>query len=92
MTTLFVHPSAQALGIAEHPHFNNAMVVLILINTLLLSMEYDGMDAKYANVLQIGNLICTVAFTVELAVKMMAYEWSKLFKVGLLRGFALREK
>ena len=56
-------------SIIDNPLFGPFFTTLIVVNTLLLSMEYSGMPADYARALEICNLVLTIAFIVELALK-----------------------
>ena len=51
--------------------FNPLFVVLILINTLVLAMEYDGMPKDYEDTLATINLVLTIAFIVEMVFKVL---------------------
>eukprot|EP00798_Chlamydomonas_sp_ICE-L_P015919 gene15919-22053_t len=54
-----------------HPMFDNIFLIVILINTIMLAMEYDGMGGTYLAVLVLSNYVFTGLFTVELIVKLM---------------------
>ena len=56
-------------ALIEHPAFGPFFTVLILINTLLLSMEYADMPSGYAKGLEVCNLILTIMFIFELVLK-----------------------
>ena len=58
-------------AIIDHPYFGTTFTVLILINTLLLSMEYAGMPDDYAKGLETCNLILTISFILELVLKVV---------------------
>ena len=58
-------------AIAYHPWFGNTFVVFIFLNTIVLSMEYDGMTDDYANVLSTFNVVLSIAFIVEMVVKII---------------------
>ena len=58
-------------AIIDHPYFSTTFTVLILINTLLLSMEYAGMPDDYAKGLETCNLILTISFILELVLKVV---------------------
>ena len=56
-------------ALIEHPAFGPFFTVLILINTLLLCMEYADMPSGYAKGLEVCNLILTIMFILELVLK-----------------------
>ena len=58
-------------GIIESKWFNPLFVVLILVNTLVLAMEYDGMPKTYGDTLATINLVLTIAFIVEMVFKVL---------------------
>ena len=55
--------------VVEHPWFGPLFTVLILLNTLVLAMEFDGMSDTYADVLSSFNLALSVSFMVEMVLK-----------------------
>uniref|UniRef100_A0A7S0CQF9 Voltage-gated ion channel superfamily n=1 Tax=Micromonas pusilla TaxID=38833 RepID=A0A7S0CQF9_MICPS len=57
-------------SIIDQPLFGPFFTSLIVVNTLILSMEYAGMPADYAKALEICNLVLTIAFILELALKL----------------------
>ena len=56
-------------AVVEHPWFGPLFTVLILLNTLVLAMEFDGMSDTYADVLSSFNLALSVSFMVEMVLK-----------------------
>ena len=56
-------------AVVEHRWFGPFFTVLILINTLVLAMEFEGMSDAYAEVLSGFNLALTVSFMVEMVLK-----------------------
>ena len=56
-------------SIIDNPLFGPFFTMLIIVNTLLLSMEYSGMPADYARALEICNLVLTISFIIELVLK-----------------------
>lgn len=59
-------------AIIESWWFSPLFIVLILVNTLVLSMEYDGMSKGYADSLSVVNLILSIAFILEMVLKILA--------------------
>ena len=51
--------------------FNPLFVVLILVNTIVLAMEYDGMPKDYAAGLSVVNLILSISFILEMVLKIL---------------------
>ena len=43
--------------LSTHPYFERTFIVAILMNTLVLMMEYEGMSTAYADVLTIFSLL-----------------------------------
>ena len=58
-------------SVVEHRFFGVFFTVCILLNTLVLAMEYDGMSSAYASGLSAVNVALTVAFAAALAVKLL---------------------
>jgi hypothetical protein len=58
-------------AIVDSPWFGNTFVVFIFVNTIVLAMEYDGMSEEYSNALSQINLILTIAFMAEMALKVV---------------------
>ena len=56
-------------AVVEHRWFGPFFTVLILINTLVLAMEFEGMSDAYAAVLSGFNLALTISFMVEMVLK-----------------------
>jgi len=56
-------------SIIDNPLFGPFFTILIIVNTLILSMEYSGMPADYARALEICNLVLTISFILELVLK-----------------------
>lgn len=50
-------------------YFNNFFLFLILVNTILLAIEYDGMPAGLSEFLNMTNLVLTQLFTLEVLLK-----------------------
>ncbi|GFR23957.1 sodium channel protein 60E [Trichonephila clavata] len=58
--------------IVNDPLFDLVITVCILFNTAFLSIEHYGMSAKTERILKFGNLVFTVIFSLEAAVKILA--------------------
>lgn len=58
--------------IVSDPLFDLVITVCILLNTAFLSFEHHGMTARTERILRFGNLVFTVIFSMEAAVKMLA--------------------
>ena len=57
--------------VVESRYFSIFFTTCILLNTLVLAMEYDGMSDSYANGLSTVNLVLTLAFVAELVIKLL---------------------
>lgn len=60
---------ARIRWLAESDQFSQFFMVLILINSIAMAVEFDGMSDTMQSNLQVLNLILTGAFVVEVAVK-----------------------
>ncbi|KFM60099.1 Sodium channel protein 60E, partial [Stegodyphus mimosarum] len=58
--------------IVSDPLFDMMITVCILLNTAFLSVEHYGMTAKTERILRFGNLVFTIIFSLEAAVKLVA--------------------
>lgn len=56
-------------AVVDNAFFGPFFTGAIILNTLLLSMEYHGMPRDYARTLEIGNLVLTVLFIIEFLLK-----------------------
>ena len=66
----FVQP--KAAKVVDSVYFFVGINGVILLNTLTLTLEYDGMSHSYAETLEIINLVFTTIFMLELALKVCA--------------------
>lgn len=60
-----------AYTIVQNEWFTFTIVVLIVLNTLMLSIEHKGMEEGLKSGLETGNLVLTALFTLELVVKLL---------------------
>ncbi|KAJ8047198.1 Voltage-dependent L-type calcium channel subunit alpha-1C [Holothuria leucospilota] len=60
--------------------FEYAIFILIMCNTVILAMKYDGEPQSYAHALDLLNIIFTAIFTVECILKMIAFTPKNYFK------------
>ena len=67
-------------AIIEHRFFGPFFVGCIAVNTLVLSMEYNGMPSSYAKGLDVVNLILTIAFILEMATKVIGMGFEEYAK------------
>ncbi|XP_054720547.1 sodium channel protein 60E-like [Uloborus diversus] len=58
--------------IVSDPLFDSFITVCILLNTAFLSFEHHGMTVKMERILRLGNLVFTIIFSLEAAVKLLA--------------------
>ena len=61
-----------------HPMFEHFLLSLVLVNTLCMAIEYEGMSQTYIDVLEMFNTVFTYMFMMEF-----------LTKVGLGLGLGL---
>lgn len=52
-----------------HPRFTQVFMCLILVNSVLMAVEYDGMSSAMEDALSNLNLVLSGAFAIEVAVK-----------------------
>lgn len=64
----------------EGPIFSNAVLLLILLNTILLASERYGQSEGADQMQSMLNLVFTVIFSVELALKLFAFGWDEFFE------------
>jgi len=57
----------------EKDWFNVIVIILILINTIFLAAEYDGMPRVLIEMLEASNICFTVVFSIEMAVKLFGF-------------------
>ena len=57
----------------EKDWFNVIVIILILINTIFLAAEYDGMPRVLIKMLEASNICFTVVFSIEMAVKLFGF-------------------
>ena len=57
--------------------FNPLFVILILVNTLVLALEYDGMPKSYSDGLAVTNLVLSISFIVEMVLKIIGLGFSE---------------
>ena len=66
--------------VVEHRYFGAFFTACILLNTLVLAMEYDGMSSAYESGLSAVNVALTVAFAAELLVKLLGLGIEEYFR------------
>lgn len=62
------------------PPFENFIMLLIVLNTILLMMKYHGAPLDYTDVLSDCNLVFTILFTIECVMKMSSFGYKPYFK------------
>jgi hypothetical protein len=73
----------KAMSLASHPLFDGLIMFVIILNTVVLSMDkYPAYDEEVLYVFTILNRIFTVIFTFEVVVKMIALGGKAFFKEG----------
>lgn len=58
--------------INDEPMFDNFMITCILINSVFMALPYQGMSSEYEAVLDLAELVFTIVFVVEFAIKIIA--------------------
>jgi len=72
-----------ALSLASHPLFDSLIIFVIILNTIVLSMDkYPAYDDSVLSVFKILNYLFTVIFTFEAVVKMTALGVKKFMSEG----------
>ncbi len=66
--------------VVEHRLFGAFFTACILLNTLVLAMEFDGMSSAYESGLSAVNVALTVAFAAELLVKLLGLGITEYFR------------
>jgi len=61
------------LDLVEHAFFETFIMLSILLNTIVMLMQYKDMNDGYAGVLDTFNLVFTSIFIAEATVKLVAY-------------------
>lgn len=73
----------KAMSLASHPLFDGLIMFVIILNTVVLSMDkYPAYDEGVLRVFKILNSVFTVIFTFEVVVKMTALGCKAFFKEG----------
>lgn len=62
--------------VADHAGFTRIFMALIIINTIAMAMEHDGMSEVLQDRLTSLNTILTYAFAFEVAVKVQRHQTS----------------
>ena len=55
-----------------HPMFEHFLLSLVLVNTLCMAIEYEGMSQTYIDVLEMFNTVFTYMFMTEFLTKVWA--------------------
>eukprot|EP00094_Tigriopus_californicus_P013635 TCALIF_13192-PA protein Name:"Similar to CAC Voltage-dependent calcium channel type A subunit alpha-1 (Apis mellifera)" AED:0.16 eAED:0.16 QI:0/0.61/0.47/0.84/0.77/0.89/19/0/1097 len=62
------------------PPFENFIMLLIVMNTILLMLKYQGAPLQYTDLLSDFNLVFTILFTVECVMKLACFGTKAYFK------------
>lgn len=65
--------------IVETNKFEFFISIMIVLNTILLCMDYYDAPYTYKKILEIGNIIFVTIFTIEAALKMIGYGFKYYF-------------
>ena len=66
--------------VVEHRFFGAFFTTCILLNTLVLAIEYDGMSAAYESSISAVNVALTAAFAAELLLKLLGLGIEEYFQ------------
>lgn len=70
---------------------SQTVTTLIIINTLIMAMEFHDMPSGFRNTLELTNLVLTICFTIEMVLKLIALGpvkyWTNAF--NFLDGFVV---
>ncbi len=69
-----------AFKIQNHQVFKIFMVICIIFNTLILSLDHYPENFEEQGLLEKLNFMCTAIFTAELAIKIAAFGFKTFFK------------
>jgi len=64
-----------ALIVYDHPLFSTTGSTLLIVNTIVLAMEYEGMSDLFQYILTLCNLALVIYFLLEMCIKMLAEGW-----------------
>eukprot|EP00004_Rigifila_ramosa_P019174 TRINITY_DN4846_c0_g1_i3.p1 TRINITY_DN4846_c0_g1~~TRINITY_DN4846_c0_g1_i3.p1 ORF type:complete len:1566 (-),score=403.70 TRINITY_DN4846_c0_g1_i3:850-5007(-) len=60
-------------NLCVNKYFINLVMFVILLNTLFMAAEYEGMSREWENFLNIGNSVFTFFFVLELSLKLIGF-------------------
>lgn len=62
----------RAVMIVQHPTFDGCVLCLLMLNTLFLAIDYPKASEGLRAVLEVGDIIFTIVFTIEMVMKIAA--------------------
>ncbi|KAL0963798.1 hypothetical protein UPYG_G00313710 [Umbra pygmaea] len=68
--------------IVMDPFVDLAITICIVMNTVFMAMEYDGMSDDFKKMLNVGNVVFTSIFTAEMCLKIVALDPYFYFQEG----------
>jgi len=68
-----------ACKVCEHPHFDNGIIICILLNTFFMALEHQGQGDAFTTVMETFNIFFTAIFTIEAAFKLYAFYPTEYF-------------
>ena len=71
---------ALAYRTIRHPVFEPLVLAIILFNTLLMGLDGWHEDEDVVKLLSLGNLVCTILFCVEAAIKIYALSFAEYIR------------
>ncbi|XP_058513015.1 sodium channel protein type 11 subunit alpha [Ochotona princeps] len=61
-------------AVMTDPFTELTVTICIIINTVFLALEHHEMDTNFKTILNIGNLVFTIVFIVEMCLKIIAFD------------------
>ena len=58
-------------ALVRHPRFDTFVTLLILVSTAAMAAEHHGMDPEHASLLETANTLMTLAFALEMVLKLI---------------------
>ncbi len=65
--------------IVSNKIFEVTVLIVIVINLITMTIEYEGSPRSYLNILDIISLFCTIVFILEAIFKITAYQFEEYF-------------
>lgn len=66
-----------AWDVASKPVFDTLILVAIMVNVVIMAMDYYGASATYELAVSLANAALTLVFALEAALKLVALGWPR---------------